>query len=128
VRIIIDINLAPRWAEFLSANGFEATHWSTVGSVTASDEEIMRHAVRDGAIVLTHDLDFGAILAASGGKGPSVVQIRADNIGVQAIGMHVVTALHQSVDELVVGALMTIEPGRLRLTLLPLTATTRQSQ
>ena len=55
--------------------------------------EIMGWAADHGAIVLTHDLDFSAILAASGDRSPSVVQIRADNLAVTVIGPMILAAL-----------------------------------
>jgi predicted nuclease of predicted toxin-antitoxin system len=41
MKILIDMNLSPSWAAYLSEAGFEAEHWSNVGSWTASDTEIM---------------------------------------------------------------------------------------
>jgi predicted nuclease of predicted toxin-antitoxin system len=38
----------------------------------------MAYALANNFVVLTHDLDFGTILAATQGNKPSVVQIRAD--------------------------------------------------
>lgn len=80
----------------------------------------MRYAGTHGYVVLTHDLDFSAILAATGGGGPSVVQIRAEDVGIAAIGLQVVAALRQMAAELEAGALLTIEPDRMRIRLLPL--------
>jgi predicted nuclease of predicted toxin-antitoxin system len=40
----------------------------------------MAYAKLHGRIVLTHDLDFSAILAATKGDKPSVVQVRAGNV------------------------------------------------
>jgi predicted nuclease of predicted toxin-antitoxin system len=71
-------------------------------------------------VVLTHDLDFGAILAASGGRKPSVLQIRADRLSPEAIGPQVLSALTQLEPSLVAGALVTLDPGRTRVSLLPL--------
>ena len=71
-------------------------------------------------VVLTHDLDFGAILAASRGVKPSVVQIRADNVSPEAIGVSVVSAMRQLEAELEVGALVTVEPARSRVRVLPI--------
>src|SRR5262249_6771498 len=48
-----------------------------VGLPDASDAELMQWAATNGYIVLTADLDFGAILAATRDARPSVVQIRA---------------------------------------------------
>ena len=70
-------------------------------------------------VVLTHDLDFGSILAASEGKEPSVVQIRSQIITPEAIGSKVVAGLRQMESELHAGALVTVDPKRIRLRLLP---------
>jgi predicted nuclease of predicted toxin-antitoxin system len=70
--------------------------------------------------VLTHDLDFGAILAATQGTKPSVVQIRSENVAPQAIGQPVIKALRQMTAELEGGALLTVDPSRARLRFLPL--------
>ncbi|UVO55397.1 DUF5615 family PIN-like protein [Sphingomonas sp. SUN039] len=120
MRIVIDMNLSPRWAAVLEDSGIAADHWTGLGAPTASDGEIMTYAAAHGAIVLTNDLDFGAILAASGESTPSVVQIRADDVSPEAIGVHLVRALRQMADELAAGALVTVEPARARISLLPL--------
>lgn len=77
MKLLVDMNLSPRWISFLSDAGWEATHWSKVGKADASDSEIMTFAAGNDYVVLTNDLDFAAILAASRDKKPSVAQIRA---------------------------------------------------
>jgi predicted nuclease of predicted toxin-antitoxin system len=71
-------------------------------------------------VVLTHDLDFGAILAITHGKKPSVVQIRSDDVTPEGILEQVFAALRHVEADLERGALVTIEPDRTRLRLLPL--------
>ena len=80
----------------------------------------MAYAKEHDFIVLTQDLDFGAILAATRDASPSVVQIRSDNVSPGVIGDRVVMALRQLEPELRSGALATIDPIRTRLSLLPL--------
>jgi predicted nuclease of predicted toxin-antitoxin system len=120
MRLLLDMNLAPRWCGRLIEGGHEAVHWSSVGEGEATDAEILAYAKDHGFIVLTHDLDFGAILAATGGDGPSVAQIRAEDPSPEAIGVLLLAGLRQMADDLNAGALVTIEPGRSRLRLLPL--------
>lgn len=120
MKLLVDMNLSPKWAGFLAAAGFDATHWSSVGAATAPDSEIMRHARDNDFVVLTSDLDFGTILAVTHGDKPSVVQIRSDDLAFESIGKQIVEALHQLADELKSGALVTIEPQRTRLRILPL--------
>jgi predicted nuclease of predicted toxin-antitoxin system len=120
MRLLVDMNLSPRWIEALTGAGFEAAHWSTLGAGNASDSEIMAYARANNCVVLTHDLDFGAILAATQGEKPSVVQIRAEDVSPGAISQPVIIALRQLSFELEQGALLTIDPIRTRLRLLPL--------
>lgn len=120
MKLIIDMNLSPRWVGVLASVGIEAAHWSTVGAKNALDSEIMAYARANNHVVLTHDLDFSAILAASHGKKPSVVQIRAEDVSPEIIGKQVIAALQQMAYELEEGALLTIDPARTRLRVLPL--------
>ena len=120
MKLLVDMNLSPRWIGLLNNSGVDAVHWSMVGKDNAPDAEIMAYAIMNNCIVLTHDLDFSAILAVTHGEKPSVVQIRADNVRPDVIGMQVVAALRQMESELEDGALLTIDPNRTRLNLLPL--------
>ena len=119
MKLLVDMNLSLRWVETLARAGFQAVHWSTEGNVRATDREIMAFAATHDYIVLTHDLDFGAILAALHENKPSVVQIRADDISIGAIGEQVIAALLQMEAPLKAGALLTVDTGRNRLRLLP---------
>jgi predicted nuclease of predicted toxin-antitoxin system len=120
MKLLVDMNLSPRWVETFSRAGIEAVHWSSLGVANAPDSEIMAFASKKGYVVITHDLDFGAILAATQGEKPSVVQLRADDVSPTAIGAQVIMALRQMATELENGALLIIDPVRTRLRVLPL--------
>jgi predicted nuclease of predicted toxin-antitoxin system len=120
MKLLVDMNLSPRWVGVLADAGIEAAHWITCGAKNAPDPEIMAYAREDGYVVLTHDLDFSAILAVTHGDKPSVVQIRADDVSPGVIGTQVISALRQMAAELDEGALITIDSNRTRLRLLPL--------
>jgi predicted nuclease of predicted toxin-antitoxin system len=120
MRLLIDMNLSPRWVGLLNGAGIDAAHWSTIGAHNAPDPMIMAYAAEHDYVVLTHDLDFGAILAATQGEKPSVVQVRAEDVSPDAIGVQVVAALRQMAVELQEGALLTIDTNRMRLRVLPL--------
>jgi len=120
MKLLVDMNLSPRWVEALSGGGFDAAHWSALGPVNAPDFEIMAYALTHDYVVLTHDLDFGAILAATGGEKPSVVQIRSDKLDPDVLGALVIDALKQMEVDLLRGALLTVDIDRMRLRILPL--------
>lgn len=120
VKLLIDMNLSPRWVGVLASSGFEAAHWTSLGASNAPDAAIMSYAKSHDYVVLTHDLDFSGILATTHGSKPSVVQLRSDDVSPDAVGPHVVRALRQMERELADGALLTIDPSRTRLRVLPL--------
>uniref|UniRef100_E6QMI1 DUF5615 domain-containing protein n=1 Tax=mine drainage metagenome TaxID=410659 RepID=E6QMI1_9ZZZZ len=120
MKILIDMNLSPNWARFLKDEGVDAVHWSEVGQANTPDSALIAYAASKGFVVLTNDLDFGIALATDGSEKPSVVQIRSDDLRFSSIGNQVMLALRQMKTELAEGALVTIDPKRTRLRLLPL--------
>ncbi len=80
MKFLIDMNLSPRWGSVLRAEGWDSVHWSQTGHASASDQEVMQRALGEHRIVLTHDLDYGAMLAATQAVGPSVVQVRTQDL------------------------------------------------
>ena len=120
MKVLLDMNLSPRWIPVLLDAGLEAIHWSHVGDSSAPDSLLASHAISNDLIVMTQDLDFGALLAASGDSGPSVVQIRAGDTSPESIGQQVITAMEQFSTELENGALVTVDIERLRVRMLPI--------
>mgnify|MGYP007096630747 CR=1 FL=1 len=119
MRLLVDMNLSPLVAHRLRAEGFEVFHWSEVGRADAPDAELMAWARSHVAVVITHDLDFGIALALSRSDGPSVVQIRSQDVSPDALCPLLNAALRQFEAELTLGALVTLDPKRLRARLLP---------
>lgn len=120
MKIVIDMNLSPLWVEVLTRHGWHSVHWSSIGDARAKDHEIMSWALTNGHIVFTHDLDFGAILAATQWNAPSVIQVRAQDVMPLHLESVIVAALQQYEAELEAGALLIVHEGRLRVRLLPL--------
>jgi predicted nuclease of predicted toxin-antitoxin system len=121
MKILVDMNLSPGWVGLLVDAGFEAAHWSRVGPGDASDAEVMRWAAEHEHVVLTSDLDFGSILAATRERRPSVLQLRSGSLAPAAVGSAVLAAIRQSHRELSEGALISIDAASARLRVLPLT-------
>jgi predicted nuclease of predicted toxin-antitoxin system len=120
VKILVDMNLAPRWVRLFLERGVDAVHWKDTGPQDAPDIEIMEYAARNGYVILTRDLDFGAHLAAACVSRPSVVQIRIENVCPETLIVRVIDALSHYAAEVTQGALITVNPRKTRVTLLPL--------
>ncbi|HPA20776.1 MAG TPA: DUF5615 family PIN-like protein [Verrucomicrobiae bacterium] len=120
MRILLDMNLAPAWVGVLADAGHEARHWGAVGAHDASDATIIAWAKANGHVVFTHDLDYGALLHATGAVSPSVIQIRGEEVRPATMAATVVTALETAAEDLAKGALVTIDPRKMRVAVLPL--------
>jgi predicted nuclease of predicted toxin-antitoxin system len=80
----------------------------------------MEFAMANGWVVFTHDLDFGTLLAAHKTGGPSVIQVRSQDVLPSAIGEAVIRAIQTAQPHLEKGALITVDPTRHRIRLLPI--------
>jgi predicted nuclease of predicted toxin-antitoxin system len=80
IQILIDMNLSPDWVDELANHRWTSTHWSGIGDPRATDREIMDWARNNNQVVFTHDLDFGTMLALTHASGPSLIQVRGQNI------------------------------------------------
>ena len=65
MKLLVDMNLSPRSVDFLTDAGWETVHWSAVGQGNAPHVEVRAYATKHGYLLLTDDLDFGAMLAAT---------------------------------------------------------------
>jgi predicted nuclease of predicted toxin-antitoxin system len=120
VKLLVDMNLSPSWVERLGRHGFEAVHWSTIGAATAPDVEILTWANEHKFVLITNDLDFSAILAASTGASPSVVQIRTQDLLSDVAVSIVAKAIEAHREDIERGALLSIDEGGTRVRMLPL--------
>ena len=120
LKLLIDMNLSPRWIEALADAGIEARHWSKVGEGAASDREVFQWARRHGSVLLTHDLEFSRILALTGGLSPSVVLLRTHRLLPSDSATTLVKVLRRHAAEIETGAVVVVSPDHYRVRLLPL--------
>lgn len=120
MKILIDMNLSPDWVTTLSVHKIQAVHWFTIGDGRAGDEEIFNYARENDFVVLTHDLDFSALLASTRGTKPSVLQLRTLDLLSNQLPEMVARVLRDFRTVIENGALIVIEPARTRVRILPL--------
>jgi predicted nuclease of predicted toxin-antitoxin system len=124
MKILVDMNLSPEWTSVFAAQGWEAVHWSQIGDPRAPDRIIIEWARANGYAVFTHDLDFGAVLAATQAEGPTVIQVRAQDILPSQLGDVVVRVLSRHESEIAAGVLISIDDLGSRVRLLPFRSST----
>lgn len=120
MKILIDMNLSPSWTDVFKKTGYRSVHWSEIGRLNADDQTIFKYALSHKYIIFTHDLDFGAILSLTKGIGPSVIQVRTQDVTPDHLGKIIIKILKKYQKELLKGALIIVDEEKLRLRILPL--------
>jgi predicted nuclease of predicted toxin-antitoxin system len=49
MKVLVDMNLSPRWVAELRSAGVESVHWRDVGPTSATDREVLGHPAQVGA-------------------------------------------------------------------------------
>lgn len=80
MRFLLDQGLPRSAIPLLQSIGLECEHVGSLGLATATDEEILAEGTDRGAIVVTLDSDFHALLAQSNASRPSVIRIRIQGL------------------------------------------------
>lgn len=120
MRFLLDMGISPLTAVFLRGLGYEASHLHEEGLDRLPDPEILAKALREGSVVLTHDLDFADLLAAAGAKLPSVVIFRLRSMRPANVNQHLQALLERHSQALQEGTLISVTEGRYRLRSLPI--------
>lgn len=117
--LLLDANLPPSLVPRLAAIGVVAVHVGQIGLGTASDDFIVEQSRVRGTVLVTHDLDFSRILAASGETTPSVIVLRIRQPTPTALTNGIAVALARATDDLRSGAIVTVEDFAIRVRMLP---------
>ncbi len=73
MRFLADMGISPKTVGFLRGLGHEVTHLHEEGLDELPDPLILEKARQEGRVLLTSDLDFSELVAASRAKLPSVI-------------------------------------------------------
>ncbi len=123
MRFLLDMGISPVSAAFLLSRGVDAVHLAERALPCLSDSAILDLARVEHRILVTHDLDFGELVAAAGTELPSVVTFRLRNMHPDHVNRYLLEILthHQALLER--GALMTVTEAHIRVRSLPLRTT-----
>jgi predicted nuclease of predicted toxin-antitoxin system len=121
VRFLVDMNLATGVAAWLRSQGHDAVHLREAGLQQLGDEAVLAKAVAERRVVLTFDLDFADISAASAGAPVAVVIFRLRSAQTTQIIDRLQAVLASvAAEALGEGAVVIVEPARLRIRRLPI--------
>lgn len=123
MRFLADMGVSQKVRNWLRASGHDAVHLRDEGLQRLPNGEIFQKASSEQRIVLTFDLDFGEIVAGSGGQIVSVILFRLRNAKADFVIQRLDDVLTHSKDELTRGAIVLVEDARHRVRHLPIGST-----
>jgi predicted nuclease of predicted toxin-antitoxin system len=120
MKFLADMGISPRSVAFLRDIGVEAVHLHELGLDQLPDAVIVERARREDYIVLTHDLDFGELLALSGADLPSVVIFRLQSMRPSNVNRYLRILITDHQTALAEGAIFSVSESRIRVRRLPI--------
>jgi predicted nuclease of predicted toxin-antitoxin system len=124
LKFLIDNALSPKIADALNQTGHDAVHVMQFKMQAAADRQILRKAREEHRVIVTSDTDFGELLSAEGASEPSVILFRrTSGRSLQEAKLLLLTLEFPEVrDALNKGAIIVIDPRRVRIRNLPIGA------
>lgn len=120
MKFLADMGISMTTVRWLKSLKHDVVHLREIGFQQMPDEEIFRKAKEEGRVILTFDLDFGDIIAASHEQSVSVIIFRMEDERPAAINARLVQILTESTEALLRGAIILVEDWRYRVRQLPI--------
>jgi predicted nuclease of predicted toxin-antitoxin system len=117
MRLLADECVAGTIVERLRSDGFDIVRASDVVAA-ASDEQVLATAHQDGRVLITADQDFGELAVRFGLPSVGIVNLALGELSARTCADITAAALHNFEDR-IIGNLVTVEPGRVRIRPLP---------
>lgn len=114
------MGISPKTVLFLRDIEHDAVHLHEQDLDRLKDSEILDKARSEGRVILTHDLDFGELIAASKERLPSVVVFRLRNMHPTRVNQYLDRIVGQHKEALEQGAVISVTEGQVRVRSLPL--------
>ncbi len=119
MKFLLDMGISVSSARFLDVLGYDAIHLRDQGLQRLEDKKIIEKAAQEGRIILTHDLDFGRLMALSHSHLPSIVTFRLVDMRPAIVNHYLNETLTRFASELQTGALASVNEKTIRVRLLP---------
>lgn len=120
MRFLADMGISIRSVMWLRNQGHDIIHLSEQGLQCMLDEDIFKKAEDENRVILTMDLDFSQIIAASKTALPSIVVFRLSNERSENVNKRLQELLKKCSDDIREGAIISVSDNNIRIRRLPI--------
>jgi predicted nuclease of predicted toxin-antitoxin system len=120
MKFLLNMNVDRNLGAELKRRGHSCRHAGDIGLSRATDVEIISEARRANEVIITHDLDYGHLLAFSGEKAPSVIILRLRDLHSDQVSLRIDSVWEEIESPLVEGAIISLSDKSLRIRSLPI--------
>ncbi len=120
MKFLADMGVSLFTVAWLRERGHDAVHLREEGLQRLPDAGILLKARQENRIILTMDLDFGALLAINQEPFPSVILFRLEDERSQFVNERLAVILSQCAEALEAGALISVSDEAFRVRSLPI--------
>ena len=124
MKFLLNMNVPPVLGPILASEGHEWSHVADLRMSRASDAAILTEATSRGECIITHDLDYGQLLAFSGDSAPSVLLFRLRRADTKLRHERIRADWYEIEKALAIGAVITVEDAATRIRPLAIATTT----
>lgn len=120
MQLLLDMGISRDLVPVLSSLGFPSIHLHDEKLDRLPDPQILEKARVENRVLITHDLDFAELTAASGERLPSVVLLQLRNMRPESVLLHLQKVLSQCGTALEAGAFVSVTESLIRVRALPM--------
>ncbi|HRI60552.1 MAG TPA: DUF5615 family PIN-like protein [Saprospiraceae bacterium] len=120
MKFLLDVGISPKLGKLLEADGHTFRYFPHHYSNKLPDSEILEIARYEGEVIITHDLDFGKLIAFSRHNHPSIILFRIHHINAEIFYRLLKESWPLIAEPLERGAFVVIEEKSVRIRELPI--------
>ena len=123
MKFLADMGISPKTVTFCKVLEQDIVHLHEQGLDRMADFDILEKSLCEKRILLTHDLDFGELIARSRARLPSIIIFRLRNMSPEKVNLHLHEIISKHQDALQQGVIISVTEGQIRVRLLPIETT-----
>ncbi len=120
MKFLLDMPISPKTTDWLKKHGHDALHVRDLGMARSDDTSILKYSADQGRILLSIDLDFGALMSFSRSANPGIILFRMQRPLPELIHKRLEFIFQTHKEAELASSITIVDDSRLRIRKLPI--------